>query len=361
MAKMPSASKALTSDGGDEAAYQPVGAPSPRNQDGKREHDGLGEIEDTLPLNPSIYDLTVQLFCLAFHKYGGPYAIMNLIMVLALQVLNIVVQVKLLVEVMTLIAKPAVEKMRHYYDDFVENCHEIPPHASRDEVLEILQHWAGADSICEKKYLCEFPLARPPFFFLIVLIWTFYLCHEVKQTMNLTWYVLTLERPVSGSVTIMEQDSEFVITNMGHILKGCLTVCVFIPKFLIAMILWYIGAQWLTATPGVDNLMLNSLALAFICEVDELIFRTCLSEVAKSCVERTKLPLPPFKYTPSVWSPIETVATCVACIAVASGYVYHFQKALPEYRWDLDLVCDAFRHSSAYEAVDGSNGIDHCH
>ena len=26
------------------------------------------------------------------------------------------------------------------------------------------------------------------------------------------------------------------------------------------------GARWLTATPGVDNLMLNSLALTFICE-----------------------------------------------------------------------------------------------
>jgi len=331
----------ISSDDGEQAAYQPVGQPSPKQ--GPKEHDGLGYIEASQSLQPSIYDLTVQLFCLAFHEYGGRWAILNLMMVLVLQVLNVVVQMTLLKEVSHLIAEPAVNKMRKYYQQFVDNCGLIDPEADDDDVIAKLAEWNSANSDYEKKELCDFPLARPPFFFLIVLIWTFYLCHEVKQTLSLTWSILTLERPTRGSVTIMEHEDEFVITHMNYVLKVCLTVAVFIPKFIIACILWYIGAQWLTATQGVDNLMLNSLALGFICEVDELIFRTCLSEVAKSCVDRTKLPLPPFRYTPSVWSPIETVLTCAACICVASGYVYHFQDAIKGYRWDLELVCSVFR------------------
>merc|ERR1712023_598377 len=105
---------------------------------------------------------------------------------------------------------------------------------------------------------------------------------------------------------------------MGGVgLKVWTTLIVFLPKLAIAVVLWYIGAGWLTATTGIDNLVLNSLALTFICEVDELIFRTCISEVAKSCLEKTKLPLPSFRYTPDIRVPAETISTCMACVAVA--------------------------------------------
>merc|ERR1719401_35468 len=136
---------------------------------------------------------------------------------------------------------------------------------------------------------------------------------------------------------------------MSRGLKAWLCASVFVPKYVIAGTLWYIGARWLTATIGIDNLVLNSLALTFICEVDELIYRTCTSEVAKSCLEKTKLPLPSFRYTPTYWVPVETLSTCFVCIAFSSLYLFYLQDAIPEYRWDLTEVCRAYNEKRLVE------------
>merc|ERR1711982_324305 len=154
-------------------------------------------------------------------------------------------------------------------------------------------------------------------------IWTFYLMHELKQTLYFWWQIVSLEQPGGDrKVAILSHSENFIITHMGLCLKAWVTVIVFLPKLGIAVLLWYIGAGWLTATAGIDNLVLNSLALTFICEVDELIYRTCTSEVAKSCLEKTKLPLPSFRYTPTYWVPVETLSTCFVCIAFASLYLF---------------------------------------
>lgn len=178
-------------------------------------------------------------------------------------------------------------------------------------------------------------------FFFILLIWTFYLMHELKQTLYHWGHTIKLESPIDGGrVTIVSvAEDNFVITHMSNILKLWISLTVFIPKLIIAVVLWYIGAGWLTATAGIDNLVLNSLALTFICEVDELIFRTCISEVAKSCLEKTKLPLPSFKYTPTVWFPAEITATAMGCLSLAFVYLSYMQDAIPDFRWDLTAVC----------------------
>mmetsp|Transcript_49625 Transcript_49625/g.91594 ORF Transcript_49625/g.91594 Transcript_49625/m.91594 type:complete len:374 (-) Transcript_49625:135-1256(-) len=327
--------------------YRPVArtlsAASTSKNSGSREtkeHDGESEIQDLMGLSPSIYDLTVQLSCIASHESGGRWAWLNLVMVLALQVLNVWVQLKLLIEVSTLIAQPAVLRLRSMYEDFTQSCGIIDVHWSEARVLDTFRKW---NSEQEKEELCRFPQTEPFFFFLVVFIWTMYLCYEIKQTCQLSWTVLMLDRPNGKAVTIWECDGNYIITKMGLVLKVWLSITVFIPKLVIGLILWYIGAEWLTATPGVDNLMLNSLALAFICEVDELIFRTCMSQVAKFSLERTKLPLPSFTYTPTVWGPAEMAATSTLCIWIAYFYVYHFQQAIPDYRWDLEVVCDFYR------------------
>jgi len=340
------ASAALQQDG-----YRPVArtlsaasaSKSPREV---KEHDGESEIHDLMGLSPSIYDLTVQLFCLAFHDHGGRWAWLNLLMVLALQVLNVWVQLKLLFEVSSLIARPAVTRLRSMYGDFTRSCGIIDVyHWSQARVLATFSEW---DAEQEKEELCRFPQTEPFFFFLVVLIWTMYLGFEIKSTVSLTTTILSLERPQGKSVTIWEVDGNYIITKMGPLLKFWLSVTVFIPKFLIGLVLWYIGAEWLTATPGVDNLMLNSLALAFVCEVDELIFRTCMSQVAKYSLERTKLPLPAYTYMPSIWMSVEMVVTSVLSLWLAFFYVYHFQQAIPDYRWDLEVVCDFFRRENEW-------------
>lgn len=156
---------------------------------------------------------------------------------------------------------------------------------------------------------------------------------------------------MTDKVTFLYHDDNFIITHMGYALKIWTTVTVFLPKLVIAMVLWYIGAGWLTATEGIDNLVLNSLALTFICEVDELLFRACVSEVAKSCLEKTKMPLPPFKYTPSAWLPAELLGTTLVCIVLSFGYMYYLQDAILDFRWDLTELCSDHQKESLQQLL----------
>lgn len=315
--------------------FQPSG--TSREMTGLTETFLAPEIHETLGMNPSIYDLTIQYSCLAFHDYGGTMGFPGLITVIALQLANVFLQMHLLLQVDDYIAHPAMMHAQNLYQSFTDHCYgeDAEVFVFSDDVKSNFESWDDE----AKAELCRFPLTRPSFFSVIILIWTFFLGHELKQTLYFFWHTMRLDSPLEKRVTILRRESTFVITHLSLQLKVWVSVIVFVPKVIIALVLWYIGARWLTATPGIDNLMLNSLALTFICELDELLFRTCISETSKACLEQTKLPLPAFKYTPTVWGPIETVSTFLACLAITGLYVMYFQNAIPSYRWDLADLC----------------------
>jgi hypothetical protein len=296
------------------------------------------DLNELLDLNASIYDLTVQYSCLAVHRCGGSIGFPTLVTVLVLLVLNVFVQMTILFNVDTLIATPAKAHAQHLYQLFTEHCYGVGvvEYIYSQDVFDSFDSWE--DKVA-KNELCRYPLTEPTFFLLILLIWTLYLMHELKQTLYFWMHTVSLETPAEGRVTFLSHEGNYIITHMGRVLKLWISVMVFLPKFGIAVVLWYIGAGWLTATAGIDNLVLNSLALTFICEVDELIFRTCISEISKSCLDKTKLPLPSFRYTPTVWVPLETLVTCIACISLSYIYLYGMQDAIHDFRWDLNEVC----------------------
>mmetsp|Transcript_60441 Transcript_60441/g.141355 ORF Transcript_60441/g.141355 Transcript_60441/m.141355 type:complete len:380 (-) Transcript_60441:182-1321(-) len=317
--------------------------------------DEFRDLNEVLSFNASIYDLTIQYSCLACTSCSAaqePTVLLNLTLFLALQVGNVFLQMFLLFEIEFLIAFPAMEHARHLYGMFTEHCYGDALADSRQEVEMMFESWDGT----AKTELCQFPLTNPTFFFMVILIWTFFLGHELKQTVYFFAHTMRLQRPLEGSVYILDhQDqNQFVITHMSALLKFWIAFIVFLPKLIIAVVLWYIGARWLTATPGVDNLMLNSLALTFICELDELIFRTCTSENVKACLERTKLPMAPLPAGPSRASAIETAITVVFCFALAFLYLTHFQTAIPDYRWDLADLCRG--HQRAILSLAGHHG-----
>eukprot|EP00439_Symbiodinium_sp_Y106_P071643 s489_g12.t3 len=247
------------------------------------------ELNEVLSFNASIYDLTIQYSCLACTGCGegqDATVLLNLVLFLGLQVGNVFLQMFLLFEIEFLIAFPAMEHARDLYDRFTDHCYGEGLMDPSEDVGILFQSWDGT----AKAELCQFPLTNPTFFFM-----------APRSHVYFFWHTLRLHRPTEGCVCIVDhQDqSQFVITHMSGLLKFWIALIVFLPKFIIAIVLWYIGARWLTATPGVDNLMLNSLALTFICELDELIFRTCTSENIKACLERTKLPMAPLPAGPS--------------------------------------------------------------
>merc|ERR1719191_2457117 len=56
--------------------------------------------------------------------------------------------------------------------------------------------------------------------------------------------------------------------------KVGLICAVYIPKLIITSILTLTGSLWLVASESISDLILNSLALAFVVKVDEIIATT---------------------------------------------------------------------------------------
>merc|ERR1719343_1347807 len=64
-----------------------------------------------------------------------------------------------------------------------------------------------------------------------------------------------------------------------------ITVIVWLPKLIIAVALLYIGCCFLCSSPGNTDLLLNSLAVTFITEVDEMIFSFLAPKKVKKLIE----------------------------------------------------------------------------
>merc|ERR1712216_504821 len=72
------------------------------------------------------------------------------------------------------------------------------------------------------------------------------------------------------------QERKLLLICLNRTTKVCLYTLIFIPKTFIAILLCVSGCIWLTASLSFGDLILNSLALAFVVEVDELIFSVFL-------------------------------------------------------------------------------------
>lgn len=57
------------------------------------------------------------------------------------------------------------------------------------------------------------------------------------------------------------------------------------PEVVIAVVLWWLGSSWLVSTTSFQDLLLNAVALAFVTELDELIYKVLVPEDIKATVQ----------------------------------------------------------------------------
>eukprot|EP00927_Polykrikos_kofoidii_P066260 TRINITY_DN61892_c0_g1_i1.p1 TRINITY_DN61892_c0_g1~~TRINITY_DN61892_c0_g1_i1.p1 ORF type:complete len:397 (+),score=56.15 TRINITY_DN61892_c0_g1_i1:131-1192(+) len=313
--------------------------------DGGEEQHGNDEREDfdqMLDFQDSVYDLAIQYSCLAVHGSltdAAGYA--NLVCVMGLQALNLFLQMNMLKYVRQLIMFAAVHTAATSYTDFQSVFYGRHP-LSFKFTPEGFHNFESMSSEA-KSVLCQFPLVEPAFFVVILLIWTFFLGHELKQTVFFAWQTFQLPSPTSNHIGVREVETYFVVTHMSFALKVWISIAVFLPKFTIALALWTTGARWLSATSGFEDLVLNALALTFICDLDELIFRACVPEATKRLLTTAKLPLASFTTEPTYRGPSESFLTAFGCFGITIFYIFVYQDVFPNFQWDLSYVCETNR------------------
>jgi len=132
--------------------------------------------------------------------------------------------------------------------------------------------------VMEKNHLCGLALSQGLFVRVILFLWVTTNVGEVRDNFSMMLGACNLPRLPAGLDTrLMVRDlpqtdvEEHCVVCLNMLGKVSLLIIVFIPKFLIAFILSFSGCVWLMAAENTGDLILNSLALAFVCKVDELI------------------------------------------------------------------------------------------
>merc|ERR1711957_586351 len=104
--------------------------------------------------------------------------------------------------------------------------------------------------------------------------------------------------------------------------------------------------RWLTATPSLEDVLINAIALEFVLLLKELLYHTLVSSRNKRELANTKI------------RPHDAVShgSCTAffsgilwgCIALGwvLYYIFSFQMVLQEYNWDVRGVCKDYMAAS---------------
>uniref|UniRef100_A0A7S2HKQ7 Uncharacterized protein n=1 Tax=Alexandrium andersonii TaxID=327968 RepID=A0A7S2HKQ7_9DINO len=260
---------------------------------------------------------------------------------------TIAMQVFLLFAVSSLLCRKQVHRIRSTYGEYeylmypnhtyitVNGFNRGIPGYRKDERFLLMSGNFASE-------VCEIPLSHPYYLACILLVWVF-TCQVELRTIFETSYRLFYATPtVAGLGDVLKDqwnDHAHNVQGLTAGLKFFIAVFVQIPRVCTLLSLLWLGCRWLTATIGLDEVLLNGLALEFMVLLKDLLYNVCISHRNKFETER--LFIKPFRdvnkagfctfFDSQVWGVMSVIF--VWC------YVFHMQQVLPDYRWDVQDLC----------------------
>jgi hypothetical protein len=185
---------------------------------------------------------------------------------LAVFALNLFIQGILLFFICKLLMLPGILSAQDVYKFFMRN-------SFSDDGVDVEKFENLGEE--HKAKICGLALSQPIFARVVLFLWITTNVAEMKSIINRMSRVLNLPPLPQGlDLRLMVLDSEtdggsVVCLNPGS--KRTLMVTNYMPKLTIAILLTVTGCLWLLAAESIGDLILNSLALAFVVQVDELL------------------------------------------------------------------------------------------
>merc|ERR1712217_670661 len=202
----------------------------------------------------------------------------------------------------------------------------------------------GSDN---QKNICEFPLSVPVFFCTILLLWTLVIFGDVRSCVRLAFDIHCLSNVEDSGALAVSTDGKHVIIGMRRMPRWCIYFFAVVPKMCVALITWWYGCRWLTSVPDFASLILDSVGLGFIVNVDEILYSAIIPEFVRIQLERTSV------YTSRLenskmdrqWREIYFIGYLTAmlyivlCVVITYLYIFRFQRVLPAFQWDVTEHC----------------------
>ena len=116
---------------------------------------------------------------------------------------------------------------------------------------------------------------------------------DIFETFKLSTYIylLPIEENMDGQLVLnIKFDHtgtgiEFTKDNKSGITKfyrKIVMIFIIIPKILVASFLWYYGSKYILYSSSNENVLLNSVSLVFLLDIDDYIYKAVISDYVKN-------------------------------------------------------------------------------
>jgi len=154
--------------------------------------------------------------------------------------------------------------------------------------------WFCHDVIYGKaKHVVELGADWNIFSWVVLFIWISYMTAEMRSCLVLTILTWSTKGVPMDAMVSMQQDDKIVMYGINTKIKVAMTLVVILPKFMMNVYVAIIGCQFLMFNDLEDEMqeiLLKTIELAFILEMDELIYLAFVSSEQKEQVRAIEVP-----------------------------------------------------------------------
>lgn len=197
---------------------------------------------------------------------GRLMGILRLVYPLFLLSLNLLAQGLVLFFIFGQVVRPAVRVVQEMMVEFHK---DIYTHDAQFRV----DAWEAWD---KKSEVCQLALSNRTFSGIILFLWTLSNTVEFRAAERFWRSIDELPYPLEGEPMIGEVDGSPSILSLNAASRRMLELFVVLPKAFFSCVLWYCGCEVLAATTSFQDLVLNTVAMNFVTNIDEILYHALL-------------------------------------------------------------------------------------
>lgn len=133
--------------------------------------------------------------------------------------------------------------------------------------------------------LCQIAMWNRPFYYAVLFCWSLVMMIEIRKSEELGRHILVIPTCKKASEMMIEEGGHFYVVAFTRWTRIMLICTVAVPKMCISLILLWLGCEWLSATIKFESLVMNTVAMAFIVNIDEILFDAVLPPLRKDEVQ----------------------------------------------------------------------------
>lgn len=178
------------------------------------------------------------------------------------------------------------------------------------------------------------------FLVLLLFIWGMLLIEEFRAIYNLMyviWYVPSIEDSNATFASI--DDGKLFVRRLPKVHKFFAIFCIGLPRLVIAGVILVVGAFFLTATNNLQDLVLNSTALCFLIEVDNMIHAAFLGEAFQKRVTDNCDVIQVETSARGAWQSYVFLAVVLATTAGWTAWSYFHPRGLLAIGMGVECLC----------------------